>query len=244
MSIVEETKIALLDLFPEQAAAEAEARAAAEAEAEAKAAAEAAAREAAEAAAEAVGEEEMDAMVDMIDSLDLGTESEPAGPAGGPEEGEAVEAAAEPEPEPEPEEPEEEGPRQNGVILTEHSARGTDIDVLCDPDQVVQAATIMDGAGFYLESIAGVDWIKEDKLEVIYDYNQYGPEQCRVVVRTFLSRSEPEIATITDVMPSADWHERETHDFYGIKFAGHPNLIPILLPEDADFHPLLKDFKP
>ena len=227
MSIVEETRIALLELFPELAAAEAEARAAAQAEAEAKAAAEAA-------AAEKI-DDEMDAALAEMESMELVSESEgEAEPA--------AEAAAEPEPE--PEEPEEEGPRENGVMLTDHAARGTDIDVLCDPDQVVQAAKIMDEAGFFLEAITGVDWNKEDKMEVIYDYNQYGQEQCRVVVRTFIPRAEPEIATISDVFPSANWHERETHDFYGIKFKGHPYLVPILLPEDADFHPLLKDFKP
>ena len=187
----------------------------------------------------------MDAALAEMESIELQPSGESDSPPGvdvetAEAETEPAEAAAETE----PEEPEEEGPRENGVMLTEHAERGTDIDVLCDPDQVVQAATIMDEADFFLESITGVDWIKEDKMELVYDYNQYGQEQCRVAVRTFISRSEPEIATISDVMPSADWHERETHEFYGIKFAGHPNLIPILLPEDADFHPLLKDFKP
>ena len=234
MSIVEETRIVLLDLFPELAAADAEVRAAAQAEAEAKAAAE-------EAAAAKI-DDEMDAMLSEMESIELITGEEEDTPAGGAEEEETAEAAVPTEPE--PEEPEEEGPRQNGVMLTDHAARGTAIDVLCDPDQVVQAAEIMDKAGFYLEAITGVDWMKDEKLEVIYDYNQFGLEPCRVAVRTFLPRSEPEIATISEVMPSANWHERETHDFYGIKFSGHPHLIPILLPEDADFHPLLKDFKP
>jgi NADH-quinone oxidoreductase subunit C len=44
------------------------------------------------------------------------------------------------------------------------------------------------------------------------------------------------------VYPGADWYEREVYDLFGIKFAGHPNLKRLLLPEDADFHPLLKDF--
>jgi NADH-quinone oxidoreductase subunit C len=44
------------------------------------------------------------------------------------------------------------------------------------------------------------------------------------------------------VFPGANWHERETHDFFGIVFLGHPDLSPLLLPEDADFHPLRKDF--
>ena len=229
MSIVEETRIVLLDLFPELAAADAEARAEAQAEAEA--------------AAEAATADTVD---DETEAIEPAAEGD--APAGDDDEVEAAEPAetaeAAAEPEPEPEEPEEEGPRENGVMLTDHAARGTDIDVLCDPDQVVQAAKIMDEAGFFLEAITGVDWIKEEKLEVIYDYNQFGQEQCRVAVRTLIPRSEPEIPTISDVMPSANWHERETHDFYGIKFAGHPHLIPILLPEDADFHPLLKDFKP
>ncbi len=131
-----------------------------------------------------------------------------------------------------------------GILLTDHAARGTAIDVLCGPDKVAGAAEIMDEHGFFLEAITGVDWLKEDQLEVLYDYNHYGSEPCRVVIRTFISRSEPEIPTISHITPAADWHERETHDFYGIKFVGHPNLIPILLPEDADFHPLLKDFTP
>ncbi len=227
MSIVEETRIALLDLFPEQAAADAEARAAAEAEAEA-------------AEAAAAVQAEIDAAAAEMESMDLTADA-----AAEPEEGAAEEEAAEPEAKAAAkEEPEEEGPRENGVLLTDHAARGAHIDVLCDPDQIVDSARIMNEAGFFLESIAGVDWIKEDKIEVIYDYNQYGLEPCRVVIRAFIDRAEPEIATISEIFPSADWHERETFDFYGINFQGHPYLVPILLPEDADFHPLLKDFKP
>ncbi len=231
MSIIEETRIALLELFPEQAAADAEARALAEAEA-----AEAAARQA-----------EIDAAAAEMESMDL-TDESPAEVAdespAGEETAAAEEEAPAPEAKAEKEEPEEEGPRENGVLLTDHAARGAAIDVLCDPDQVVDAARVMDEAKFFLESISGVDWIKQKKMEVIYDYNQFGQEPCRVVVRTFIDRDNPEIETISEVFPSADWHERETHDFYGIKFQGHPYLVPLLLPEDADFHPLLKDFKP
>jgi NADH-quinone oxidoreductase subunit C len=63
------------------------------------------------------------------------------------------------------------------------------------------------------------------------------------VVRANILRATPEIPTISSIFAGADWHERETHDFFGIKFIGHPNLTPLLLPEDADFHPLRKDYK-
>lgn len=85
--------------------------------------------------------------------------------------------------------------------------------------------------------------VAAEQMEVVYDYNHTGGELCRVVVRCRLERSKPEIPTICKLIPGANWHERETHDFFGIKFLGHPDLSPLLLPEDADFHPLLKDFK-
>ncbi|MDH5297562.1 MAG: NADH-quinone oxidoreductase subunit C [Desulfobulbaceae bacterium] len=81
-----------------------------------------------------------------------------------------------------------------------------------------------------------------EEMEVVYDFNHYG-ECCRVVVRTRVPRDNPELPTISAIYPGANWHERETHDFFGIRFLGHPDLSPLLLPEDADFHPLLKDFK-
>lgn len=82
----------------------------------------------------------------------------------------------------------------------------------------------------------------EDDFEVVYDFNHH-EELCRVTVRTRVARSIPEVPSICEIYPGADWHERETHDFFGIVFAGHPDLTPLLLPEDADFHPLRKDYR-
>jgi NADH-quinone oxidoreductase subunit C len=85
--------------------------------------------------------------------------------------------------------------------------------------------------------------LPEDALEVVYDFNHYA-SFCRVVIRTRVGRSKPEVPTISGIYSGANWHERETHDFFGIIFVGHPYLEPLLLPEDADYHPLLKDFRP
>jgi NADH-quinone oxidoreductase subunit C len=49
--------------------------------------------------------------------------------------------------------------------------------------------------------------------------------------------------SISDIFQGADWHERECCDFFGVTFDGHPNLIPLLLPDNFGFHPLIKDEK-
>ncbi|PID42267.1 MAG: hypothetical protein CR981_02605 [Proteobacteria bacterium] len=85
--------------------------------------------------------------------------------------------------------------------------------------------------------------MRENQLEAVYDYSRYDFDLCRVVVRVRVDRDKPHLPTITPIYTGAAWHEREAHDFFGIIFDDHPNLIPLLLPEDADFHPLLKDFK-
>jgi len=137
----------------------------------------------------------------------------------------------------------QEEPRKNGLIERNYAVHGYHLDVQVAPDQLLEAVTIVDEAEFFIESITGVDWIKDGQLEVVYDFSRYDFDLCRVVIRTRVDRNNPEVPTITGIYAGANWHERETHEFFGIKFANHPHLIPLLLPEDADFHPLLKDFK-
>ncbi len=155
---------------------------------------------------------------------------------------EIVEAPAETE-ESAKEQKKEEGPRPNGVIERDYKVHGYHIDAQVAVDQLIDAIQILDDAEFFIETITGVDWIKEGEFEIIYDFSRYDFEVCRIVIRTRVSRENPIVPTITGIYAGANWHERETHDFFGIKFEGHPHLIPLLLPEDADFHPLRKDFK-
>ncbi len=129
------------------------------------------------------------------------------------------------------------------IQVTSHAAKGYDLDVTVPSSDVVAAALILDHDGFALDAVTGVDWLAQDQMEVVYDYF-HPTAPLRVVVRTRLPRANPELPTIGPVFPGATWHERETHDFFGIRFAGHPNLKPFLLPEDANFHPLRKDYQP
>ena len=82
---------------------------------------------------------------------------------------------------------------------------------------------------------------QEDSLEVVYVFNRFSARH-RVNLRVRTPRSNPQIPTIAEIFPIAHWQEREIHEFFGIVFIGHPYLIPLLLPEDAEYHPLLKDY--
>ncbi|MFB9522272.1 NADH-quinone oxidoreductase subunit C [Streptomyces cremeus] len=64
----------------------------------------------------------------------------------------------------------------------------------------------------------------------------------RLLVRTTVPHSAPALPTAVDVFAGAAWHERETHEMFGIDFTGHPHLAPLLLPDTFEGHPLRKDF--
>ena len=64
-----------------------------------------------------------------------------------------------------------------------------------------------------------------------------------VLVRTRVPRDAPHMESVVDVYPGAAWHERETHEMYGVHFDGFPGeLMPLLLPDGFEGHPLRKDF--
>ncbi len=68
------------------------------------------------------------------------------------------------------------------------------------------------------------------------------PANVRVRVKTFSSDSEPVFPTITDLWPAANWLERETYDFYGYRFNGHPDLRRILNMDSLEGWPLRKEY--
>jgi len=64
----------------------------------------------------------------------------------------------------------------------------------------------------------------------------------RLTVRVFLDDPDPEVASVVPLWEAADWLEREVWDLFGIRFAGHPDLRRLVMPEEFSAHPLRKDY--
>ena len=82
---------------------------------------------------------------------------------------------------------------------------------------------------------------KPKRFSVSYHLLRLGSDPARVRVQVWVDEGES-VASVIEVWPTADWHEREAYDLMGIVFEGHPNLVRILMDDDWQGHPLRKDY--
>lgn len=119
--------------------------------------------------------------------------------------------------------------------VQEPGRTGLAFAALIAPGQVRSAANLCRGAGYHLEDISVCE-VQEGTL-AIYHFDRFGrPGRISCMALS----ADNAFDSIADIFPGADWHERECFDFFGTTFAGHPNLIPLLLPPDAQTPPLRK----
>lgn len=96
----------------------------------------------------------------------------------------------------------------------------------------------------FLTDICGIHYPENQgkELGVVYHLHNLR-SNFRIRIKTFFSKDYPEVESVTDLFSGANWMERETFDFYGIKFRGHPDLRVILNSEDLGYHPMLKQYR-
>jgi NADH-quinone oxidoreductase subunit C len=94
----------------------------------------------------------------------------------------------------------------------------------------------------FLTDLCGIHYPElEKELGVIYHLHNL-VENKRIRLKTFVTKANPQVDSIVPIFSAANWMERETFDFYGIDFVGHPNLKRILNVEYMDYHPLRKEY--
>jgi NADH-quinone oxidoreductase subunit C len=143
--------------------------------------------------------------------------------------------------------------RLGGNAVVEHDT----VRIYLDRDawyDTLRRARDEEGLTFF-SWLAGIDWSKDvavgDAVEEPDELEERFEVMCRLSsvenadAAQFIAvvpKDDAVIDSITELFGGAEWHERETHDMFGIDFAGNPNLAPIYLPEGFIGHPLLKSY--
>jgi NADH-quinone oxidoreductase subunit C len=92
-----------------------------------------------------------------------------------------------------------------------------------------------------LSWVGGVDLLpRQPRFEVVYHLLSLA-HNVRIALKVEVAEEDARVPSVTGIWPTANWHERETYDFYGIVFDGHPDLTRILLPDEWVGWPLRKD---
>ena len=128
-------------------------------------------------------------------------------------------------------------------ITIEHD----EITFYVEPERVLELCrTLRDDPALRFElcsSVSGVDYGAdvEQRLHVVYHLLSMTYRR-RIRLEVALDVEDPHVPSVVEVYPTADWHERETWDMFGVVFDGHPALTRILMPDDWDGHPQRKDY--
>ncbi len=93
-----------------------------------------------------------------------------------------------------------------------------------------------------LMCLSGMDYGPEKSLGVVYHLASMSRRH-KVTVKVELPREGGVLSTVSDIWPTADWHEREAFDLFGMTFENHPDHRRILLPDDWEGYPLRKDYE-
>lgn len=94
----------------------------------------------------------------------------------------------------------------------------------------------------FLTSLGGMHYPERNSLGVVYHLHSF-KLNVRIRLKIETPIEEPTVPTITSIFSAANWLERETYDFFGVIFAGHPNLIRILNEDSMEVFPMRKDIR-
>jgi NADH-quinone oxidoreductase subunit C len=133
------------------------------------------------------------------------------------------------------------------VVIPEDSRQ----TIIAPEDAVLSILSFLKEKGYdHLALISCVDWIKDKEFELIYILSTYmnkndeytDKEKANIILKTKISRENPQFITAIPVFENAESYEREIHELFGINFEGHPRLTPLFLERKYKIPPFRKDF--
>jgi NADH-quinone oxidoreductase subunit C len=95
----------------------------------------------------------------------------------------------------------------------------------------------------FMTDLTGVHYPQQTGRELAVVYHLHNMvDNVRIRFKVFTDINKPDVYTATGLFSAANWMERETYDFYGVNFVGHPKLKRILNVDEMDYHPMRKEF--
>lgn len=128
--------------------------------------------------------------------------------------------------------------RLRNRILEFSTPRADRIFIRIDREDLRETVKLLVDEGFtHLSAITALN--VEGSIEILYHLSR---NSIMITLRITLPQNDHTVPTITDIIPGAILHEREVHDLFGVEFNGHPDLRPLILPDDwsKDAHPMWK----
>ena len=134
---------------------------------------------------------------------------------------------------------------KNAGWVTDVVERHGEVTVVVPSEAITDVCSFLKALhGFdLLADLCGADRGPEEDPRFEVNYHLFSTKHHnRLRIKVLLSEDDPRVPTVTPLWKTADWHERETYDMFGVIFDGHPDLRRILLPSDFDGHALRKDY--
>ena len=120
-----------------------------------------------------------------------------------------------------------------------------EVSIVVSPEAIVDVCTALRDEHEFdlLADLCGADRGPEEDPRFVVNYHLFSTKHYgRIRVKVRISEDDPKVHTVSHIWRTADWHERETYDLFGVIFENHPDLRRILLPSDFDGHALRKDY--
>lgn len=117
--------------------------------------------------------------------------------------------------------------------------------LITPPEKTIPVLEFLKEKGYsHLSILTCIDWIAEKKFELLYILFNWGTG-VTLLVSTYVNRDNPIFYTVKHIWPTAEYYERDVHEFFGVKFEGNENCEkPLILELWNDLPPLRKDFDP